>query len=87
MPNTYNDKGKGTIVALKDIHCNEELTSNYREFDDYSKEGDFGFEINFVTFELLHDFFSHFVFFQIHFYTLNLILYPYLTVGCYEQRC
>jgi hypothetical protein len=41
----------------------------------------------FVTFKVLHDFFSYFVLFQIHFYTLNLFMYPFLIVGCGERRC
>jgi SET domain-containing protein len=33
------------VTALKDIEADEELTSNYREFCDSCKKGDFGFVI------------------------------------------
>lgn len=32
-------------IAVRDILAGEELTCNYTEFDDCSKDGDFGFEI------------------------------------------
>jgi hypothetical protein len=34
---------------------------------------------------VLHDLFSYFVLFQIPFYSLNPILYPFLIVGCEER--
>ena len=45
----------------------------------------FGFETCFVMFKVLHDLFSYFVLFQIHFYSLNPILYPFPIVGCEER--
>lgn len=44
-PNTKYNKDNGTVTALRDIAKGEELLSDYREFDDFSKDGDFGFEI------------------------------------------
>lgn len=44
-PNTNFDAKSGKIYANRNILAGEELTTDYREFDDYSKDGDFGFEI------------------------------------------
>lgn len=43
--NTKYNPEIGEVITLRFIHKDEELTSDYTEFDDYSKEGDFGFEI------------------------------------------
>jgi hypothetical protein len=42
--------------------------------------------MSFVTFKVLHELLPYFVLFQIHFYTLNPIVYPFLIVGCEEGR-
>ena len=42
----------------------------------------FGFEMCFVTFKVLHELLSYLFLFQIHFCTLNPILYRYLIIGC-----
>lgn len=44
-PNTFYNPENGRVIALKDIEADEELTSNYREFCDSCKKGDFGFVI------------------------------------------
>jgi SET domain-containing protein len=44
-PNTKYSRETGLVIALQDIAAGEELTSDYREFCDSCKEGDFGFEI------------------------------------------
>lgn len=44
-PNTFYNSETGRVTALKDIEADEELTSNYREFCDSCKKGDFGFVI------------------------------------------
>lgn len=44
-PNLNWDTINKQYIAAKDININEELTSNYTEFDEFSKNGDFGFEI------------------------------------------
>ncbi len=43
-PNITYIEDKGVMVATRDIDSDEELTSDYREYDDPSKEGNFGFE-------------------------------------------
>lgn len=44
-PNTRYLPDSGEVIALRDININEELTSDYREFCDYCKDGNFGFNI------------------------------------------
>ncbi len=44
-PNLNWDTKEKQYTAAKDIDCGEELTSNYTEFDEFSKNGNFGFEI------------------------------------------
>lgn len=44
-PNTQYLDLSCEVIALKDIPKGEELTSNYREFCDSCKDGDFGFVI------------------------------------------
>jgi hypothetical protein len=39
----------------------------------------------FVMLKVLIELLSYFFLFQIHFYTLNSILYSFLVVGCEEQ--
>lgn len=44
-PNTKYSKETGEVIALETISKGQELTSDYREFCDNCKEGDFGFKI------------------------------------------
>lgn len=47
-PNTkylIDETGNGYCIALNNINSDEELTSDYREFDDNFKKGNFDFEI------------------------------------------
>jgi len=44
-PNITYIEETGVMVATRDIEAGEELTSDYREYDDPSKEGHFGFEV------------------------------------------
>ncbi len=44
-PNTRYVDSSGAVFALRDIAVDEELTSDYREFCDHCKDGDFGFTI------------------------------------------
>lgn len=44
-PNLKWLSGIHKYITVRDISAGEELTCNYREFDDLSKDGDLGFEV------------------------------------------
>lgn len=44
-PNTTYNPDNGLVTALRDIQVEEELTADYRDFCDYCKKEDFGFQI------------------------------------------
>ena len=44
-PNITYIEHEGVMIAARDIESGEELTSDYREYDDPSKEDNFGFQV------------------------------------------
>lgn len=40
-----NDNKEAHMIAIRDIQIGEELTSDYKEFCDFCKDGNFGFDV------------------------------------------